>query len=573
MTDLKNRYIGIDLGTTNSCIAWGGFNAYSQKIVPEVIPIRMAGVPTAQEIIPSVVMYKTGEKCPTGIGLSAKQQFMQGSGDVETIVIRSVKLQMGREKVAEAPWLTPEHVSADILSVLKEGSERKLGDLQTNVVIGVPACFDVDMWNATEKAAKIAGFTDVRLVDEPKAALLDFIQSQDQLAPKDRVLDFDRPKIVCVFDPGGGTVDVSIVRVQQVPVTRGGRTLYEMKYDDLGLTRQPFLGGDDFDRLLADFLKNKFALQTGVRLDELPDVVYKSHAHGKILEYAEDAKKSLSDQVMDLVSFRRISEEDAIDQAFHDITISYIYKTYGLNYRLTYREYADIVSSLLGWSFRFEDIENLDVQRKLAYQEALRKSDNIIFPIYDAMMKARNRLGRTPNIDVVLVSGGMSKLQILRHRLRDFFGKSTPIIDVPSPDLSVARGAVLHHYNLVHGLDRTSNLLPEAISLEVGGSFVQLVPANIEYPTTQPIIPKGFQLIIPGSGIPYIDVPLWRGEPPQPTAKLIDRRIDLRDKAHILQKGDIVDIQVTIDANRHLRLEAWLQRNPYIRFEVTTVMA
>jgi len=232
----------------------------------------------------------------------------------------------------------------------------------------------------------------------------------------------------------------------------------------------------------------------------------------------------------------------------------------------------EIVAPLLGLGLQPSNIDQPDIHAKLAYQEEMKKSDNVIYPIYDAMLKAKKKLGTIPHIDAVIISGGLSKLPAIRHRLQEFFGQSVPIIEVPSPDLSVAKGASLHHYNLVNGLDRSSNLLPEGISLEAHGIFVPLIPANTQYPTSRPIIPQGFELVIPETGIPYIDVPLWRGEPPRPTAKLIDRRINLHEKTDYLQKGDIVDIQVTIDGNRHLHLEAWLRRNPRVRFEVTTAM-
>lgn len=573
MKPSNNLYIGIDLGTTNSCIAWGAFNAISQRITPEIIPIRMAGVPTAQQLIPSVAMYKTGQKYPIAIGVSAKQQLLHGRVELDSTIIRSVKLQMGKESVKEAPWLSPEEVSADILKVLKENIERKFGFEQSSVVIGVPACFNVDMWRATERAAQITGFKQIHLIDEPKAALLDFIDIQNQLIPESRVLDFTEPKMICVFDPGGGTLDVSLVQVKQNPVTRGGRLVNEIEYEDLGLTRQPFLGGDDFDILLANFLKKKFAVQTGINIDEIQDESLKRHAFGTLLEYTEDAKKNLADQVNDAVTIRDMSEEEAINQAYTDIVILYLYKTYGLNYRLTYREYMDIVRPLLGWDLELADIERNEIQRKLIYQEEMQKSENIIMPIFDALLKAKKKLGFIPKIDAVLISGGLSKLQVIQQRLRKLFGNNVVMVEASSPDLSVARGASLHHYNLVNGLDRTSSLLPEAISLEVGGAFVQLVAANTQYPTAQPIIPSGFQLAIPETGIPYIDIPLWRGEPPLPTAKLVDRRIDLKDKVRLLQKGDLVNIEITIDSNRHLRFNAWLQRNPDVRFEVTTVMS
>lgn len=575
MVETKSRYLGIDLGTTNSCVAWGQYNARIRQVLPEVIPIRMTGIPIAQQLIPSVVTYNRGQRYPKGIGLAARQQLLSSVTDTDSVTIRSVKLQMGKERVAEAPWLAPEQISADILNVLKDGAERLFGELQTNAVVGVPACFNTDQWEATKRAAEMAGFTSAELIDEPKAILLDFIQSQDQLLVEDQVLDFRRPKTICVFDPGGGTVDVSVVQVQQTSVTKGGKAVYEMRYDDLGLTRYLVLGGDHFDQLLVDFLQDKFAIQTGIRIEDIGNPIYRSLAQTKLLEYAEDAKKNLSDQVMDLVRLQKISEEQAIEKAFADILILNLYESYSFNYHLTYREYSRVIAPLLGWSFELQDIEHSDIQQELASPDVSQKSNNIIFPICDAILKAKKTLGldTIPQIDAVLISGGMSKLQVLRHRLRKFFGPHTPIVEVLSPDLSVARGAVVHHYNLVHGLDRTSNLLPEAISLEVAAkTFVQLVPANTQYPTTTPIVPKGFQLIIPGSGIPHLDIPLWRGEPMRPTAKLFDRRIDLRDKADLLHAGDEVDIQVTIDANRQLKLEAWLRRNPRIRFGVTTLM-
>jgi molecular chaperone DnaK (HSP70) len=269
--------------------------------------------------------------------------------------------------------------------------------------------------------------------------------------------------------------------------------------------------------------------------------------------------------------FQNKSEEEATSSAFTNVVISHLYQAYTLTYNLRYREFVNVVSSLLGWGLTPGDIEKTEIQSKLAYQEHIQKCENIIYPIYDALIKAKARTGSIPKVDVVLINGGLSKLPIIRSRLREFFGRQVPIIEVPSPDLSVARGASLYHYNFVNGLDRSSNLLPEGISLEVSqGEFVLLIPANTQYPTTKPIIPQGFQLIIPEAGIPFINIPLWRGEPPHPSAKLIDRKIDLQDQAAYLQKGDIVDIHLTIDTNRQLRLDAWLHRNPNVRFSVTT---
>jgi molecular chaperone DnaK (HSP70) len=143
------------------------------------------------------------------------------------------------------------------------------------------------------------------------------------------------------------------------------------------------------------------------------------------------------------------------------------------------------------------------------------------------------------------------------------------VIESPSPDLSVARGAVIHHYNIVHDLVRTFSVLPDTISLEVGsGNFIPLVPSNTKYPTEQPIRLERIELTIPRDNIPYLDIPLWRGEHPHPTAKLLDRRINFREKSTSIKKGDILDLQISIDDNRQLILEAWLRDKPDVRFEV-----
>lgn len=573
-TMAREFYLGIDLGTTNSALAYGIIDAFSQKIMPEIVNIHMSGVSTPQPLVPSVVKYKKNATKPAEIGVAAKEQLRLGTLiDPETVIIKSIKLQMGQKIVNEAKWLKPENVSADLLKFLKNSAEKRLINTLSNVVICIPACFDSDMWAATHEAAILAGFEKIYLLDEPKAALLDFVNDQERYAPQDRWLDFSEPKTICVFDPGGGTIDVSIVRVRQIPVTRNNRELYEMEVEDLGLTRQLFLGGDDFDKLVADFLAQKFLEQNGVDIAHIPILQHRNFAQGKLLEYAEAAKKNLTDRVSDLVRFGT-TEEDAMNQAETDIQILFLYNNYNLNYTLTYHEFIEVIEPLLGQGLSLKDIDNLQIRQKLAYQQEYPKSENIIMPVFDALSKAQSKLGSVPKVDAVIVNGGMSKVHIVRQRMKEFFGSDVPIIESPSPDLSVARGAVIHHYNIVHNLVRTSSILPDAISLEVGSrKFISLIPSNTKYPTERPIRLERIELTIPRDDIPYLDIPLWRGEPPHPTAKLIDRRINFEQKSIPIKKGDILDLQISIDGNRQLILEAWLRDKPDIRFEVRSSVA
>lgn len=565
----REFYLGIDLGTTNSALGYGIIDAFSQKIRPDIVPIHMSGVSTAQPLVPSVVKYKKNSTVPDQIGFAAKEQLLHGAhADPEAVIIKSVKLQMGQKVVNEAEWLKPEDVSADLLRFLKIGAEKRLMSKLPNVVICIPACFDSDMWGATQNAARIAGFEKIYLLDEPKAVLLDFINGQERCAPQDRLLDFSEPKTICVFDPGGGTIDVSIVRVREVPVIQNNHELYEMEVEDLGLTRQPFLGGDDFDKLVADFLAQKFFEQNGVDVASIPIPQHRNFVQGKLLEYAEAAKKNLTDMVLNMVGFG-MTEEDAMNQATTSIHILYLYKNYNLDYTLTYHEFIEIIKPLLGLGLSLKDIDNPEIQYKLGYKQEYQKSENILMPILDALSKSRLKLGYVPKVDAVIVNGGMSKVHVVHQRIREFFGDDVLVIESPSPDLSVARGAVIHHYNIVHDLVRTFSVLPDTISLEVGsGNFIPLVPSNTKYPTEQPIRLERIELTIPRDNIPYLDIPLWRGEHPHPTAKLLDRRINFREKSTSIKKGDILDLQISIDDNRQLILEAWLRDKPDVRFEV-----
>ena len=243
-----NKVIGIDLGTTNSCVAVleGG--------EPKVIPNAEGNRTT-----PSVVSFKNGE---VRVGDVAKRE-----AQTNTNVISSIKRLMGTsEKVeAEGKEYTPEEISAKILMNLKATAEAYLGGEVSKAVITVPAYFNDAQRQATKNAGKIAGLEVERIINEPTAAALAYGLDKQENA-----------HTILVYDLGGGTFDVSILEL--------GDGVFEVK----ATSGNNHLGGDDFDNRIIDYIVSEFKKENGVDLskDKL--------AMQRLKEGAEKAKKDLS---------------------------------------------------------------------------------------------------------------------------------------------------------------------------------------------------------------------------------------------------------------------------------------
>ena len=244
-----SKIIGIDLGTTNSCVAV--LEAGEAKIIANKEGARTT---------PSVVAFnKDGEK---SVGDAAKRQAITNKD-----TISSVKRLMGTNKKVEANGkkYSPEEISAMILSHLKEYAEDYLGESVNRAVITVPAYFNDAQRQATKNAGKIAGLTVERIINEPTAAALAYGLDKQ-----------DKSQTILVYDLGGGTFDVSILElgdgVVEVKSTNGDNNL----------------GGDDFDKCIIDYLVDTFKKDNGV------DLSSDQMAMQRLKEVAEKAKKDLS---------------------------------------------------------------------------------------------------------------------------------------------------------------------------------------------------------------------------------------------------------------------------------------
>ena len=243
------KVIGIDLGTTNSCVA----------VVEGGKPVVITNA-EGERTTPSVVAFtRDGERL---VGGAAKRQLAANAGRT----VSSIKRRMGSDYRVriDGKDLTPQEISAMILSKLRRDAESYLGEKVTEAVITVPAYFDDSQRKATQDAGRIAGLNVLRIINEPTAAAVAY------------GLDNEAPQKILVYDLGGGTFDVSIIEIEDGTFTvlaTGGDTN---------------LGGDDFDGRIVDWLVQEFKKSDRIDLSRDPA------AMGRLKEEAEKAKKELS---------------------------------------------------------------------------------------------------------------------------------------------------------------------------------------------------------------------------------------------------------------------------------------
>ena len=282
-----SKIIGIDLGTTNSCVAV--YEGGEAKVITN---------PEGSRTTPSVVAFKKGEII---VGQKAKNQMVTNKD-----TISSIKRKMGTsDKVhANDKDYTPEEISAMILGDLKKTAEEYLGENVTRAVITVPAYFNDSQRQATKNAGKIAGLEVERIINEPTAAALAYGLDKQ-----------DKTQTVLVYDLGGGTFDVSILEL--------GDGVFEVK----ATSGNNKLGGDDFDERVMDWMVKEFKKESGI------DLSNDKMAMQRVKDAAEKAKKDLSGMSSTEISLPFISQGE--EGPIH------------LNLSLTRAKFEDLISDLV----------------------------------------------------------------------------------------------------------------------------------------------------------------------------------------------------------------------------------
>lgn len=490
--DVLHNFIGIDLGTTNSVLSFGNVNA-DGIIVPEVASY-LSSDPNSrtgrETIFPSCVYYRQGEK-PIAGEVALLMSRRQGIR-----VIKSAKSFMGTSKTytIDGKTTTPPEVLSIVLrqlcNVCRECISPDPDYSIDDVVITVPASFTDDQLEDVLCAAKLAGIRTENAdgtprffrLEEPRAALYDFINLQERGKIPSTLIDFSTPKVVLVFDLGGGTLDISIHLVGMV----NGRIDV---IEDYAISPHTLLGGDKFDETFRRYLIERFNAANKTHLsEEDTDDAAVQIALSEFLNSAEKGKRLLNGEI-DLKLRNGPCDYDSVSVP---VRRPNIYGNYSLDCRTTAAEYRKIISPYLGMGVSIDILKDSEALQKYLINPANR--DTIIYPILTTMLNARKKINEKrrmnnqpelgddeiPKIDAVLLNGGMSRLFAVRERLREFFGFEP--VTGGDPEFAVSRGAVVYHYKMHLG-EHVARIRNADIGLQTrDGTLKKLITAGTPLP-------------------------------------------------------------------------------------------
>lgn len=419
-----SKIIGIDLGTTNSCVAVleNGIakvieNSEGARTTPSIIGYTdeeiLVGASAKRQAVtnPKNTLYAVKRL----IGRKYEEQAVQK--DIDLMPYDIVKADNGDAWVkANGKELAPPQVSAEVLRKMKKDAEAYLGAEVTKAVITVPAYFNDSQRQATKDAGKIAGLEVLRIINEPTAAALAY--GVDKANKEDRK--------VAVYDLGGGTFDVSIIDIINVDG--------EKQIEVLSTNGDTFLGGEDFDQRLMDFLVTEFKKDSGINLKT--DTL----ALQRLKEAAEKAKIELSSTAQTTVNLPYVTADASGPKH--------------LNVTITRAKFESLVEDLIARS---------------------------IGPCKIAMKDAKVTAS---DIDEIILVGGQTRMPKVQEAVENLFGKS-PRKDV-NPDEAVAAGAAIQ--GAVLSGDKNDVLLldvtPLSLGIEtMGGVFTKLINKNTTIPT------------------------------------------------------------------------------------------